>query len=103
MRTSARRLMALAAVFFVITGSASPQSSLPSGINGAPDRRPGEGDGPFDRLVIRGVTVIDGTGAQPRGPIDIVVEKNRIVEVRSVGVPQIPIQDNARPGKGTKE
>jgi hypothetical protein len=33
-----------------------------------------QGEGPHDRLVIRGATVIDGTGAQPRGPMDIVVE-----------------------------
>ncbi|HUI53469.1 MAG TPA: amidohydrolase family protein [Bryobacteraceae bacterium] len=71
--------------------------------NPAPDRRPGEGEGPFDRLVIRGVTVIDGTGAQPRGPMDIVVEKNRIAEVRSVGVPHVPIDEKGRPPKGTKE
>ena len=29
----------------------------------APDRKPGEGDGPFQRLIIRGATLIDGTGA----------------------------------------
>ena len=33
----------------------------------APDRRPGEGEGPFQRLIIRGATVIDGTGAPPIG------------------------------------
>src|SRR6266545_1875913 len=27
----------------------------------APDRRPGEGEGPFQRLIIRGATVIDGS------------------------------------------
>src|SRR5580692_6356205 len=66
-------------------------AQLDSSINPAPNRKPGEGEGPFDRLVIRGVTVIDGTGAQPRGPMDVVVEKNRITEVRSVGVPHVPI------------
>jgi imidazolonepropionase-like amidohydrolase len=72
-------------------------------INPSPDRRPGEGEGPFDRLVIRGVTVIDGTGAQPRGPMDIVVENNRITQVSSVGVPHVPINQNGRPARGTKE
>ena len=38
----------------------------------------GEGEGPFDRLIIRNATVIDGTGAPPRGPVDVVVEGNRI-------------------------
>ena len=34
----------------------------------APDRRPGEGQGPYDRLVIRGATLIDGTGAPTQTP-----------------------------------
>jgi imidazolonepropionase len=36
------------------------------------------GLGPFKRLVLRGATVIDGTGAPPIGPTDIVIENNRI-------------------------
>src|SRR5579862_2597735 len=32
------------------------------------------GVGPFKRLVLRGATVIDGTGAPPIGPTDIVIE-----------------------------
>ena len=43
-----------------------------------PDRPAGEGEGPFDRLLIRGATVIEGSGAPPAGPVDIVVEGNRI-------------------------
>src|SRR6266849_1733339 len=38
-----------------------------SPINGSPDRKAGEGEGPFDRMVIRGITMIDGTGAPARG------------------------------------
>src|SRR5258707_11496191 len=72
-------------------------------INPAPDRRAGEGEGPFDRLVIRGVTVIDGTGAQPRGPMDIVVEGNRIAQVVNVGVPHVAIDPAGRPARGTHE
>ena len=68
-----------------------------------PARQSGEGEGPFDRMVIRGITVIDGTGAPPRGPIDIVVQNNRIAEVSSVGFPGIPIPERGRPAKGTKE
>ncbi len=37
--------------------------------------------GPHDRLVIRGATVIDGTGGPPVGPMDIVIEGDRIVSV----------------------
>jgi len=32
----------------------------------APDRRPNEDSGPYDTFVIRGATLIDGTGAPPR-------------------------------------
>ncbi len=62
-----------------------------------------EGEGPFERLIIRGATVIDGTGAPPRGPMDIVVEGDRIVEVRSVGFPGVPIDDRRRPQGATRE
>ena len=40
----------------------------------APARRAGEGEGPFQRLIIRGATLIDGSGSPPRGPVDIIVE-----------------------------
>ena len=68
-----------------------------------PNRRQGEGDGPYDRLVIRGATVIDGTGAAPRGPMDIVIAQDRIAQVASVGFPKLPINEQNRPAKGTKE
>jgi len=42
------------------------------------------GVGPFKRLVLRGATVIDGTGAPPIGPTDIVVENNRITLLKKV-------------------
>ncbi|MDX5339149.1 MAG: amidohydrolase family protein [Cyclobacteriaceae bacterium] len=61
----------------------------------APNRA--EGDGPYDRLIIRGVTLIDGTGAPPIGPVDIVVEKNRISQIQIVGYPGLPINEGRRP------
>ena len=69
----------------------------------APDRQPGEGEGPFKRLIIRGATVIDGTGAPPRGPMDIVIEGNRIERVKSVGSPGAEIDEERRPKDATKE
>jgi imidazolonepropionase-like amidohydrolase len=36
----------------------------------------------YDRLVIRNVIVIDGKGTPARGPMDVVVEGNRIASVR---------------------
>ena len=53
-----------------------------------PDRLAQEGEGPFDKLLIRGATVIDGTGAPPAGPIDILVEGNRITALYSGGAPK---------------
>jgi len=61
-----------------------------------------EGDGPFGRPIIRGVTVIDGTGAPPRGPMDIVIEGDRIAEIRSVGFPGVFIDEEERPQNGDR-
>jgi imidazolonepropionase-like amidohydrolase len=64
----------------------------------APERA--EGEGPFERLILRGVTLIDGTGAPARGPVDIVIEGNRITRIRSVGAPGVPIDPERRPQAG---
>ncbi len=66
-------------------------------------RRADEGEGPFARTVIRGVTIIDGTGAPPRGPVDIVIENDRIAEIRSVGFPLVDINEARRPEAGVHE
>jgi imidazolonepropionase-like amidohydrolase len=67
----------------------------------APPRR--EGDGPFARLIIRGATLIDGTGAPPRGPVDIVIEQNRITSIANVGYPMVPIDSTRRPRGPARE
>jgi hypothetical protein len=69
----------------------------------APDRPDGQGEGPFERLVIRGATMIDGTGSPPVGPVDIVVEGNRIAAIRTVGAPGLAINPAARPAPGDRE
>ncbi|HEX6260203.1 MAG TPA: hypothetical protein VFZ51_06085, partial [Woeseiaceae bacterium] len=56
-----------------------------------------EGEGPFERLILRGVNLIDGTGAPTRGPVDIVVEDDRIVAIQSVGAPSLAIDPDDRP------
>ena len=54
------------------------EEEKPESIPAAPDRA--EGEGPFDRLLLRGAVLVDGTGAPARGPVDIVIAGNRIVE-----------------------
>jgi imidazolonepropionase-like amidohydrolase len=73
------------------------------GMERTTDRRADEGDGPHQRLILRGATLIDGTGAPPRGPVDIVIENDRIVSVNSVGFPFVPINERSRPGNATRE
>jgi len=63
----------------------------------APNRRADEGKGPYRTMVIRGAMLIDGTGAPPRGPVDIVVEGNRIASIRSAGTPGVPLRANRAP------
>lgn len=62
-----------------------------------------EGEGPFDRLIIRGVTLIDGSGSPPLGPVDVVVEGNRIVSIESVGYPGLPVNETGRPQAGPSD
>ncbi len=86
---------ALAAALAVMAGVAA---ALPEGVAARHD-----GQGPYDRLVIRGATMIDGSGAPPFGPVDIVVEGNRIAAIKAVGAPGLPIDDANRPAKGARE
>jgi imidazolonepropionase-like amidohydrolase len=59
------------------------------------------GIGPFPRLILRNLTVIDGTGGPAYGPADIVVENNRIALVYLVGSPTGPrLQPAERPEAG---
>ena len=54
-------------------------------------------DGPFDQLIIRGVTLINGNGSPPVGPVDIVIENNIIKSIRNVGYPGVEIAETRRP------
>ena len=62
-------------------------------------------EGPFSQLIIRGGTLINGNGAPPIGPVDIVIEKNIITKIVTVGYPGVKINENKRPNliKGGKE
>ena len=70
-------------------------------VNPAPARH--EGEGPYGRLVIRGVTLIDGTGAPPYGPVDIVIENNRIAEIRVAGTPGLQLRPGREPRQFDRE
>ena len=87
-----KRFLLLAIVGFLLSHSSFSQ------IDPAPNRS--EGDGQYGRLILRGVILIDGTGAPPVGPVDIVVEKNKIDQIQVVGYPGLPINDSRRPKAG---
>jgi imidazolonepropionase-like amidohydrolase len=97
----------LALAAFIIAGLAAnaeaQQQQQQRGVLQAPNRPAGEGEGPFRRLIVRGATIIDGTGAPPYGPVDIVIENNRITALRGVGTPGLPIDPERRPRDATKE
>ena len=98
-----RRLGLSALLSFVLILTCGLSSAVQAQMEPTNRRGPGEGAGPFDRLIIRGATLIDGTGAPPMGPVDIVVEGDRIVQVSSVGYPGVPISDRRRPQGATHE
>lgn len=54
-------------------------------------------EGPFSQLIIRGVTLINGNGAPPKGPVDIVIKNDKIQKVVTVGYPGVPINSKRRP------
>ncbi len=91
------RLGLTAGLMAVMAGTAAAQMDVTTA------RRSDEGDGPHERLILRGATIIDGTGAPPQGPVDIVVEDDVIVEIRSVGFPGVPINEGSRPQGATRE
>jgi imidazolonepropionase-like amidohydrolase len=95
------RITAALALALALTLALAAPSAAQRGVPEAPDRA--EGDGPFDRLIIRGATIIDGTGAPPWGPADIVIEGNRITEIRGVGAPGLPIDPERRPQNAARE
>jgi hypothetical protein len=118
-RSRGNRPLSVAAVALCVAGAAHsadplrppPGEEFIAAVSGggvhapapAPARKPGEGTGPFHRLVIRGATLIDGTGAPPLGPVDIVIEQDRIARIASVGYPKVAIREKRRPDKGDYE
>ncbi len=107
MKIGKRTVLALlGGTMMVAAGNLAAQDPAPgkveavkprAGANPAPARKQGEGAGPFNKMVIRGVTLIDGSGAPPRGPVDIVVEKNVIADILPAGTPGLPLKQGREP------
>ncbi|MBL4856523.1 MAG: amidohydrolase, partial [Idiomarina sp.] len=91
------KTIALAMVAMAFTVAAYAVQAPPK----APERDRGEG--PYERLILRGGTLINGEGAPPFGPVDIVIEKDRIVNIVSVGNPGVPIKPEGRPEAGAND
>jgi dihydroorotase-like cyclic amidohydrolase len=68
-----------------------------------PARTAAQGTGPYPSLVIRGVTIIQGDGAPPYGPADIVIEGGRIAAINIAGTPGLPMRPNRKPQGATRE
>jgi imidazolonepropionase-like amidohydrolase len=109
-----KSLLALAALTLISANlesqqrPANPPAVQPNNPDeNAGDPRPAparsEGEGPYTRLIIRGATLIDGTGGPPRGPVDVVVEGNQITQVANVGYPGVRIDSARRPRRGDRE
>jgi hypothetical protein len=79
-------LTSVAAVMMATATMSAPLDDAPSVAAGKvadPIPKRTEGVGPFNRVVLRNVTMIDGTGAPAQGPVDIVLSGDRIAEIRS--------------------
>jgi imidazolonepropionase-like amidohydrolase len=79
-------------LFFTLSFSATAAPGA-----SAPNKSDNEGVGPYKRLILRGVNLINGEGAPMRGPLDIIIEGNRITNIVSVGHPGVPIKPVGRP------
>jgi hypothetical protein len=95
------RWFTFAAVALCLGGHAAAQSA--PRMEEVPLRGAGEGEGPYRKLVIRGATMIRGNGAPPVGPVDIVVEGNRISGVLPAGTPGLPLKPGRNPKDADRE
>ena len=103
MRLFGLGMAALAAFCLLPFPALRAQQAVPAKMERVPDRQPGEGEGPYNRLVIRGIMLIDGSGAPPRGPVDIVIAGNRIESVNGAGTPGLPLARDRQPRGADRE
>ena len=86
-------LLARTALLSLLLAVPALQAAIPA----APQRPADEGQGPYRQLILRGATLVNGTGAPAFGPVDIVIEGDRIRDVRIVGSAGSPIDPARRP------
>lgn len=82
----------------VVAGPALAASPTPAPVaDPIPSRT--DGLGPYRRVVLRNVTIVNGTGAPAQGPYDLVLANDTIGEIRSIGTPgAIDASRRAEPG-----
>ncbi|OWV32621.1 amidohydrolase [Pacificimonas flava] len=92
-------LLATSATGYGQSAPAEPVQAVKprAGADAGPDRGPNEGFGPYNKWVVRAVTLIDGSGAPPRGPVDIVIEGDTIADILPAGTPGLPLKDGREP------
>ncbi|MCL5049064.1 MAG: amidohydrolase family protein [Firmicutes bacterium] len=93
-------LACLALLTVNASAQASVTSNVPANLTGLDAR-----EGPFERLILRGGILVNGEGAPPVGPVDIVIVGDRIERVAVVGYPDVPVLERGRPvaGPGDRE
>lgn len=89
-----KKLLLFCLLLTTITTNAAPGEKAP---------KRASGEGPYERLILRGGTIVNGEGAPAQGPIDIVIENDRIVRIVNVGHPGVPIKQNKRPIAGPND
>ncbi len=55
-----------------------------------------DGGGPYSQLILRSAMLINGTGSPAYGPVDIIIENNRIVRIANAGNPGMPADTSRR-------
>lgn len=81
----------------------APAAAAAQGLEPVPARRADEGRGPFPKLVIRGATLVDGTGGPQLGPVDITIVGNRIAAIVPAGTPGLPLKPDREPRDASEE
>lgn len=105
MPTALRRSVHRFMLGLLFSAAASPTIAVAQSADIDPRPAPprAEGDGPYERLVIRNAILIDGTGAPPRGPVDIVVEGNRIASIVNAVEVAGMMRAEGRPQEASRE